>query len=587
MSDAKQRLSSPVRLVIAAVVSGGVVALAAPLHELGSWSGKDLMALAALVAGTAFAEQFPIEIRHRTETMYMAVTDSLWAAAPLLARPSVLLIGVALGVAAGLMIRRKPLIKIVFNVGQYLVSLAVAQLIFSAIAGHGDPLAPEAWTGLILGMVAYAAVSSVLVSSVIALSGERKFLEILLPPLRANALHYLGNMTLGVLGAVAWTVTPFGLLLVVFPLIGFYLVYRTLVRSLREGDRLRELIVENASDGIFVAAPDCTLVSWNPAMERITGLSVDEVLGRKWQDVLAQPEAGGDMAKRAPSCDGPGETWFATVPRKGQGPGWVLCSSSPIADRDGRVKATVVVVHDVTAEREAEQLKADFVATISHELRTPLTPLKGFLTSLIQGVIDDGVEARRDYYRIMLRQANRLERLVSDLLEVSKIEGNEVAETRPVDLCGPVAEQIRTFIEEHPSRRIIFAPAAGQILVDGDSSRIGLVVSNLISNALKYSPASTPVEVTVTFDKAHATVSVRDEGPGIPAAEQERIFERFYQIDGHLTREKGGVGLGLYVCRRLIEGMAGQLWVESRPGSGSAFSFSLPLASAQAHLRVG
>src|SRR5439155_22852475 len=229
---------------------------------------------------------------------------------------------------------------------------------------------------------------------------------------------------------------------------------------------------------------------------------------------------------------------------RGGGEGWVLCSSSPIADPESKVKGTVVVVHDVTAEREAEQLKADFVGTISHELRTPLTPLKGFLTSLIQGVIDDGTEVRRDYYRIMLRQANRLERLVSDLLEVSKIESSDViADTHPVDLCGPVAEQIRTFAEEHPGRSIVLEAPDGPVLVEAESSRIGLVVSNLVGNATKYSPPNTSVVVGVAFDDFMATVSVRDQGPGIPAAEQERIFERFYQIDATLTREQGSVGL--------------------------------------------
>jgi PAS domain S-box-containing protein len=583
MSAPRQRLSAPVRLVITAVVTGAVAALVVRIPEVTTWTGKDLIALAALIAGTAVAEQFPIEIRHRSEAMYLALTDSLWAAAILLARPSVLMLGVAAGVGIGLVIRRKPVAKVLFNVGQYLVALALGQLIFSSIAGAGDPLAPRAWVGLVLGMSAYAAASSILVSSVVALSGQRRFRDILLPPLRASSMHYLGNMTLGILGAVAWTVTPFGLILVVFPLIGFYLAYRTLVRSLREGDRLRELIVENASDGIFVAAPDCTLVSWNPAMERITGLSVQEVLGRRWQEVLADPNANGDGRNRGVAgCDGPSETWFATISRRGGGEGWVLCSSSPIADPEGKVKATVVVVHDVTAEREAEQLKADFVATISHELRTPLTPLKGFLTSLIQGVIDDGTEVRLDYYRIMLRQANRLERLVSDLLEVSRIESSDVvADTHPVDLCGPVAEQIRTFAEEHPGRNIVFEAHDGPLLVEAEGSRIGLVVSNLISNATKYSPADTPVVVGVSFDDFMATVSVHDQGPGIPAAEQERIFERFYQIDGTLTREKGGVGLGLYVCRRLVEAMSGRLWVDSRPGSGSTFCFSLPLATSR------
>jgi PAS domain S-box-containing protein len=586
MPGAKPRLSTPVRALIGALVAGAAAALALRLPELTDWNASDLIALGVLAAGTAIAEQFPIEIRHRSETMYMALTDSLWAAAILLARPSVLLIGVAVGVFVGLRVRKVAGIKVLFNLGQYIVALTVGHLVFSTVAGRGDPLATKAWVGLALGMSAYAALSSLLVSLVVALAERRRLREILLPPLPANALHFAGNMTLGILGAVAWTVTPFGLILVSFPMVGFYVAYRTLVRSLREGDRLRELIVENASDGIFVAAPDCTLVSWNPAMERITGLSVQEVLGRKWQEVMGESDAS-SSTNGAARCDGPGETWFATISRKGGGQGWVLCSSSPITDQDGRVKATVVVVHDVTAEREAEQLKADFVATISHELRTPLTPLKGFLTSLIQGVIDDGAETRHDYYRIMLRQANRLERLVSDLLEVSKIESNDaVADTRPVDLCGPVAEQIRTFTEEHPGRSIHFTPPRGQVLVEADTSRIGLVVSNLISNALKYSPGTAPVEVHVAFDGDMATVSVRDQGPGIPPAEHERIFERFYQIDGHLTREKGGVGLGLYVCRRLVEGMSGRLWVESHPGAGSTFSFSLPLARNRAELRV-
>src|SRR5439155_21768298 len=155
----------------------------------------------------------------------------------------------------------------------------------------------------------------ILVSSVVALSGERRFREILLPPLRASSMHYLGNMTLGILGAVAWTVTPFGLILVVFPLIGFYLAYRTLVRSLREGDRLRELIVENASDGIFVAAPDCTLVSWNPAMERITGQGADEVIGKNWRSILRSSGSAEPPLGAAP-CQAPGDAWFAPIVRK-------------------------------------------------------------------------------------------------------------------------------------------------------------------------------------------------------------------------------------------------------------------------------
>ena len=120
------------------------------------------------------------------------------------------------------------------------------------------------------------------------------------------------------------------------------------------------------------------------------------------------------------------------------------------------------------------------------------------------------------------------------------------------------------------------------VLVDADPSRIGLVSSNLIANALKYSPADKPVRVNLSVEDHRATVSIRDEGPGIPPSEHERIFDRFYQIENHLTRPSGGVGLGLYICRRLVEGMGGRLWVDSKPGQGSTFSFSLPLADVNA-----
>src|SRR5207249_1606908 len=156
---------------------------------------------------------------------------------------------------------------------------------------------------------------------------------------------YAGNIALGILGAMAWTITPPGVLLVGFPLAVFYTAYRTMVRSLREGDRLRELIVENASDGIFVAGNDCSIVSWNPAMERITGLVADEVIGKNWRTILARSEHGEAPRGGSSPCQAPGDAWFAPIVRKDGSEGWILCSSSTINGRDGKVKATVIVVH--------------------------------------------------------------------------------------------------------------------------------------------------------------------------------------------------------------------------------------------------
>jgi two-component system, OmpR family, phosphate regulon sensor histidine kinase PhoR len=259
---------------------------------------------------------------------------------------------------------------------------------------------------------------------------------------------------------------------------------------------------------------------------------------------------------------------------------WVHYSSNEINTRDGKVQADVVVVHDVTAIREAEQLKSDFVATISHELRTPLTPLKGFLSALLIGSVDDSAEARQEYYRIMLKQTDRLERLITDLLEVSRVESEEpLLQRHEIELGPCVMEQIRSVSDRHPDRIVRFHDEVGPVHVIADPAPVGLVISNLMSNAMKYSPVETPVDVTLSTADGRAIVSVADQGEGIPLEEQARIFDRFYQVEGHLTRSSGGIGLGLYISKRLVETMSGELWVESTPGFGATFSFSLPLAA--------
>jgi signal transduction histidine kinase len=140
-------------------------------------------------------------------------------------------------------------------------------------------------------------------------------------------------------------------------------------------------------------------------------------------------------------------------------------------------------------------------------------------------------------------------------------------------------EQIRSVSDRNPDRMVRFHDESGPVKVIADPAPVGLVISNLMSNAMKYSPPETPVEVTVSTAHGMAIVSVSDQGEGIPLEEQARIFDRFYQIEGHLTRSSGGIGLGLYISKRLVETMSGDLWVESAPGLGATFSFSLPLSA--------
>jgi PAS domain S-box-containing protein len=337
-------------------------------------------------------------------------------------------------------------------------------------------------------------------------------------------------------------------------------------------------IIADSSDGIFVLSPEHRVLSWNPAMETISGLATGDVVGRGIDELLDVhafndgTQAEGGML---------GETGDAVIAGPAADRTWIRYTRNPIRDRDGALKAYVVVARDVTAEMQAEQMKRDFVATVSHELRTPLTPLKGFLTTLMRGTGEDTPEARQEYYRIMLNQTNRLERLITDLLEVSRIEaGKSLAAIHPMELSSVLAEQVKEFSESQPDRSIGVRMPKSPVIVAGDPFRVGQVVSNLVSNALKYSPREAPVTVSLSVTDTEAVISVRDRGEGVPAAEQHRVFERFHRVEGGLTRTTGGTGLGLYIARHLVESMDGRIWLRSEPGIGSTFSFSLPLAAA-------
>jgi two-component system phosphate regulon sensor histidine kinase PhoR len=237
-----------------------------------------------------------------------------------------------------------------------------------------------------------------------------------------------------------------------------------------------------------------------------------------------------------------------------------------------------LVLHDLTAIRRGEQIRADFVANASHELRTPLAALSGFIDTLRGHAKDDPV-AQENFLQIMSAQAARMSRLIGDLLSLTRIELNEhVPPEGTVDMEGLVREAaaaLEPLARADDITIAIIAPR-GLPLVAGDRDELVQTLQNLMHNAIKYGRQGGHVWVTLTDMGEQISVAVKDDGEGIPAIAVPRLTERFYRVDVKRSRERGGTGLGLAIVKHIVNRHHGRLLIESKPGEGSTFTMLMP-----------
>jgi K+-sensing histidine kinase KdpD len=227
---------------------------------------------------------------------------------------------------------------------------------------------------------------------------------------------------------------------------------------------------------------------------------------------------------------------------------------------------------------ELDKLRTEFLANISHELRTPLAVIKGSANSLLQpDVIFD--EATRQYFLQSIdKDADTLARLVDDLLMMSRLEAKSLEVRKKPHHFEDVIEAVRDRLDSITVRhRLKLDIAAGMPLVNLDDTRVGQVLTNLVENATKFSDDNTPILVTAAANGKEITVSVEDKGGGIPPEQHDKIFERFFQGNGRKSGRRKGTGLGLAICRGIVEAHGGRIRVESEPGQGASFTFTLPL----------
>ena len=321
--------------------------------------------------------------------------------------------------------------------------------------------------------------------------------------------------------------------------------------------------LEFVGDGVFLVGSEGMIRLWNPAAARITGLAESEVVG-----LPAAPTLAGwplDQASERPHLfplDGPrGELWLS-----------LTAAEFP--------HGTVYAFRDLTEERAVEQLKSDFVSTVSHELRTPLAAIYGAAMTLRREDVVLGHDQEASMLDVIAGESERLARIVNDILLASRLDSGAATVAIGRADATELARGVIAAAETHrPAdvELVLTAPEPG-LPVAADPDGLRQVLVNLVENAVKYSPNGGRVELELQQVDGRVRFAVHDRGLGIPVAEQERIFEKFFRLDPNLSRGVGGTGLGLYISRELVRRMGGRIRVESEPGRGSTFSFELPLA---------
>ena len=345
-------------------------------------------------------------------------------------------------------------------------------------------------------------------------------------------------------------------------------------------DRLEELteerdragqIVDALDDGVVLLDGAGRLLVANPAARSWFGLPDDLRPGLPAQRVLGVPQVSA-LAEQAAEARAPVVGNLTVVFPE---PRTLTMRAFPLADR-GPTGRIVVTLTDITQRRRLEVLRRDFVANASHELRTPVAAVRALAETLLTALPDDP-EAGRQFAERIAREAERLDVLARDLLDLSRVERGTL-DVEPVDLVGLAKEVLDGYEGLATERRVRLRSELQQVSMRGDRAQLGLLLSNLLDNAVRHTPAKGTVCVRLDAAESRAVLQVADTGEGIPASELPRVFERFYRVDKARARQTGGTGLGLAIVRHVAEAHGGTVRVDSELGQGSTFTVALPVA---------
>jgi two-component system phosphate regulon sensor histidine kinase PhoR len=346
------------------------------------------------------------------------------------------------------------------------------------------------------------------------------------------------------------------------------------------GQHLTEMATERAHldailtgmvEGVALIDEHGHLALANPALRTMLGLTTD-LEGQRFETIIRQPKV---VLQLTSALTGASPA-AAEIELGGERGRTFVARSVPIAFERG----AVLVLHDITDLKRADQVRRDFVANVSHELRTPLTAIRGYVEALMDGPRE---EDARKFLEVISRHALRMERLVRDLLRLARLDAGQEPIEDGICLTSALlsgAEHDLQSLTEPRGQQIVTTIDTGARAIKGDAAKLHDVLRNLLENASNYSPEGATIEITARRAGPDVQIAVADRGPGIPESDLSRIFERFYRVDRSRTRDPGGTGLGLSIVRHLVGLHGGQVAAANRSGGGAILTVSLPAASA-------
>jgi len=356
-----------------------------------------------------------------------------------------------------------------------------------------------------------------------------------------------------------------------------------LYHRLAEEKQRTEAIIQGLGDGVIVTDAHLNLTLLNPAAAHVLGLTPNSAPDGPLSSI-ADAALTGILSGAADAGDQPvmGEIELAGAGGDHKRVYHVLATT--VRDEANAVRNIVAVLRDITSRKEVEEMKSNFLSVVSHELKTPLHSIKGFVDIILMGKTGHITDTQRDFLTIVKTQTTQLQNQINDLLEFSRLEAGQVKlrleDTSLPDVASAVIEKLKPQAQDG---QITLASAFGDGFpaIRADRSRLEQVLTNLVDNAIKFTAPGGKVSISGEEHGESVRVAVRDTGIGIPPDALAHVFDRFYQVDGSATRSYRGTGLGLTICKHIVEQHQGRIWVESEQGVGSTFYVELPVQAAR------